>query len=699
MAISRRPTIDRPELAELDDAVAVRGRVELLAPLDSAAAAALIARTTGRSPNGETVAAVLAASAGLPAIAAALADGTLDPTPPALVARVQRRIARLDRSAAALAGVLALRLDLTDEVLAAAAELPLDQLGSAARSLRDAGLLAADGERIVPAVADAIATDLPPTARRRLHDAVARALLAAGADPALTARHLRAARIQSPTAAQIYQAAGEQLRLADPAAAIGWFDDAADSGADPVSLAAGRAEAAALLGLPVDTDMLPPAPDAGRLALVTGAVAAHQGRPARAAATLLAAPHPGPLLAVPSLMATGRPDDGRSAAAGAVSAPASLVRLAEAALSIGDPATALPLLIEAAEAAEAVPPAVVLPDTPHALGALVAVTAGDAASAEHLLGRALASGVGGPVAVNRHRLLLAWVRMRIGRYDTAIAEMRHPDSALPGRERLLHAALAAGLARRSGNVAGLRDAWSRVEQVLARGAIDLFEVEAVEEFAVAAVRLRQSHRVAPLLDSLDVTIHRLGGPPAWTVALGWVRLQMAIAVDDVAGAGTAARQLGGVAATGNRQQTLCAAAETWAQAQAGAVDGDAVMAAAENLAAVQLPWEASRLAGQAAIRTTDAALARRLLEHARDLSSAEVAGAVGNPDGQVAGLSEREVEVARLVLAGGTYREIGARLFISPKTVEHHIARIRTKVGATTRAEFVAALREVLDQF
>ncbi|MBO0847759.1 MAG: helix-turn-helix transcriptional regulator, partial [Nocardioides sp.] len=114
--------------------------------------------------------------------------------------------------------------------------------------------------------------------------------------------------------------------------------------------------------------------------------------------------------------------------------------------------------------------------------------------------------------------------------------------------------------------------------------------------------------------------------------------------------------------------------------------------------AAELPWEASRLAGQAAIRTADAPLARRLLELARDLSSAEVATPDATADGKPAGLSEREVEVARLVLAGATYREIGARLFISPKTVEHHIARIRTKVGATTRAEFVAALRELLAQ-
>src|SRR5206468_2608525 len=82
---------------------------------------------------------------------------------------------------------------------------------------------------------------------------------------------------------------------------------------------------------------------------------------------------------------------------------------AGAALAAVDPAAALPLLIEAAEEVERVPPAVILPDTPHALAALVAVTAGDAATAEHLLRRALGAGVGGPVAAERHRLLLAWV--------------------------------------------------------------------------------------------------------------------------------------------------------------------------------------------------------------------------------------------------------------------------------------------------
>jgi DNA-binding CsgD family transcriptional regulator len=64
----------------------------------------------------------------------------------------------------------------------------------------------------------------------------------------------------------------------------------------------------------------------------------------------------------------------------------------------------------------------------------------------------------------------------------------------------------------------------------------------------------------------------------------------------------------------------------------------------------------------------------------------------------VASLSEREREVARRVLEGRTHREIGAQLYISAKTVEHHVARVRQKLGATTRAELLAAIREELDR-
>ncbi|MBX6358221.1 MAG: helix-turn-helix transcriptional regulator, partial [Micromonosporaceae bacterium] len=408
-------------------------------------------------------------------------------------------------------------------------------------------------------------------------------------------------------------------------------------------------------------------------------------------------------LAVPALVALGRAADGAAARAAAAAVtdrpvPASLLRLAEAAIAATDPVAALPLFIEAAEAVEAVPPAVVLPDTPHALAALVAVTAGDAATAQHLLDRALATGVGGPVAVDRHRLLLAWVRMRVGRYDTAVAELRRLAGAqLPGRERLLLAAVAAGLARRSGDIARLREAWTGVEQAVARGAVDLFSIEPVEELAVAAARLRRQAGVLPVLDGLSQVVATLGQPAAWAVALGWIHLQIGVAGDDPAAVTAAAEQLASVRASGARQRAQCTAARCWAAVLCADVDGDQVAEATGLLADAELPWEASRLAGQAAIRTSDPRLARRLLERARELAGAEPTAAPGRAEAQLGGLSEREVEVARLVLAGATYREIGARLFISAKTVEHHVARVRAKLGATTRAEMVAALREVLD--
>jgi DNA-binding NarL/FixJ family response regulator len=50
-----------------------------------------------------------------------------------------------------------------------------------------------------------------------------------------------------------------------------------------------------------------------------------------------------------------------------------------------------------------------------------------------------------------------------------------------------------------------------------------------------------------------------------------------------------------------------------------------------------------------------------------------------------AGLSDREVEVLGLLARGLTMKEIAQRLVISPKTVDHHIQHIYTKVDVRTR--------------
>lgn len=53
---------------------------------------------------------------------------------------------------------------------------------------------------------------------------------------------------------------------------------------------------------------------------------------------------------------------------------------------------------------------------------------------------------------------------------------------------------------------------------------------------------------------------------------------------------------------------------------------------------------------------------------------------------QVGGLSEREIEVLRLLARGQSNKQIAATLVISPKTAGHHIQHIYTKIGVSTRA-------------
>ena len=50
------------------------------------------------------------------------------------------------------------------------------------------------------------------------------------------------------------------------------------------------------------------------------------------------------------------------------------------------------------------------------------------------------------------------------------------------------------------------------------------------------------------------------------------------------------------------------------------------------------------------------------------------------------GLTRREVEVLRLAARGLTTQDIAGRLYISPKTADHHIQHIYSKIGVSTRA-------------
>jgi DNA-binding NarL/FixJ family response regulator len=109
------------------------------------------------------------------------------------------------------------------------------------------------------------------------------------------------------------------------------------------------------------------------------------------------------------------------------------------------------------------------------------------------------------------------------------------------------------------------------------------------------------------------------------------------------------------------------------------------LAGYEEATARTLLGQALRVTGHEADATASFETAARLFEHiGARLDAREVVH--GNKPNLPAGLTEREIEVLRLVAGGLTNNEIATELFVSAKTVSRHLSNIFTKIGVSSRA-------------
>jgi DNA-binding NarL/FixJ family response regulator len=143
---------------------------------------------------------------------------------------------------------------------------------------------------------------------------------------------------------------------------------------------------------------------------------------------------------------------------------------------------------------------------------------------------------------------------------------------------------------------------------------------------------------------------------------------------------------------------------------------DMAMASADAASAVGARIEAARsqaLAGRARAMAGDRTTAVHLLRSAektfdacgarRDRGEArhelrrlrarvEPRGPSTQADTGLASLSRREVEIAELVTARKTNKEVAAELFLSEKTIESHLRNIFVKLGVSSRVEVARAV-------
>jgi DNA-binding CsgD family transcriptional regulator len=302
------------------------------------------------------------------------------------------------------------------------------------------------------------------------------------------------------------------------------------------------------------------------------------------------------------------------------------------------------------------------------------------------------------------RCHLGGVLVAGGRWDEA---ERHLTAALEAFEAGLRAERAAPLLR----LATLRALQGRFEE--AERLLEGIEWQPAARACLSTVALaRGEHDLAE-----DLARRCLDGRDPSDPACGpmlEVLVTARLGRGDRAGAREALGRLRALAAA--RGDDRAVAMAHLAEGRVRAAEGDeraavALTAALERFASLDLPLEAGRArlalaASLGPVSPSAAAAEARLaltaferLGAARDADAAAALlrglGAPGRAGRRLPGpLTRREEEVLELLAAGLSNRQIAERLVISPRTAEHHVARVLGKLALRSRAEAAAyALR------
>ncbi|MFU8853955.1 LuxR C-terminal-related transcriptional regulator [Micromonospora sp. SL1-18] len=734
LLVGYRPWPRSAALAELADALKRDGQQVALTPFTPEQTGAYLAGVPELGRRSDLVAFVHAQTGGVPRDVERLVRGLRGQENPVAVSTGPPRPVILQfgpdleeltpdvrRLLLAVAAGVPLSMDLLGPLLGQTSETVDELLASTTA----AGLLGSDG-RLSPIVRRAVIALSPTTERAGVWRRLTELQLGRGAPVLPLVLSLRAAGVLGDCPAPTLEAAAEEALSGDPTLAAELFASATAAG---VPAGTRQAVAAALAGdldaalRLADRLLAAAAPgDPAEAATVAATALAHRGQLGRSVELYRwSGSAPSAAFAAVGALALGRPVSeaempGDDPAGGPPTLHASAARLMAEGVReslAGPPTTALSMLVQAAALLEPDGRAVLLPDSPAALAALTAIHCAELDIAEAVLDRAVVAGIGGPLMARRHELLRAWILMVRGHTAAAaerLAAVAAEDRPLESRDLLLANALQLGIARRNSDLATLQRGWGPALEAVVRHPVDLFTLLPLGELAVAGARLGDLARLEPYLRGAWLLLDRLGGPALWSAPLHWTGLHAAILTEEREVADEHLAALLAAADHSRYAAVVSAAAASWVEVLRGVVDPVRVEAAARGLYDAGLCWDAARLAGQAAIRTSDRRAMTTLLECARLLQGRPAATRGGHPpagggDAQVADaltgpaqtrLSDREHEVAELVLAGLTYREIGDRLFISAKTVEHHVARMRSRLNCANRAELLALLRTIV---